>query len=325
MSDLYRQAAADAQRLRETALENAKNILVESLAPRIQEVINGEIDYKLTEQDMNLSDGLELESLFAEADEEEEEDVAEARGGKKGDRSHELDYENEAKDDRKGPEGTWRKGERSEELDELGGEYMAGEGLALEAEEEEEDLDELFIDENELMAALASLTEVEVSKGFGDEGKVEDTQTKEVDAGDEADTLVHHVDYSVKENRKLKQALKALALENRKLRKTVKKLYGSVNEVNLFNAKLAYANRLLQNAQSPKTRERIVESLDKASSVREVKLIAESWLNAMKTRPSSTRTTRRTGSSAAVGKPTQLKESFHSKDRWQELAGLLKG
>jgi len=55
---------------------------------------------------------------------------------------------------------------------------------------------------------------------------------------------------------------------------TIKTLQGTINEVNLLNAKLLYANRLfraynLNNEQKSK----VVENLDRTTSVREVKLV----------------------------------------------------
>ena len=55
---------------------------------------------------------------------------------------------------------------------------------------------------------------------------------------------------------------------------TVKTLQSTINEVNLLNAKLLYANRLfraynLNNEQKSK----VVENLDRTTSVREVKLV----------------------------------------------------
>jgi hypothetical protein len=63
----------------------------------------------------------------------------------------------------------------------------------------------------------------------------------------------------------------------------IKSLKGTINEVNLLNAKLLYANKLfrgynLTNEQKVK----VVENLDRTSSVREVKLVYATLSESMK-------------------------------------------
>ena len=65
--------------------------------------------------------------------------------------------------------------------------------------------------------------------------------------------------------------------------KTIKSLRGTINEVNLLNAKLLYTNKLfrgynLTNEQKVK----VVENLDRTSSVREVKLVYATLSESMK-------------------------------------------
>jgi hypothetical protein len=65
--------------------------------------------------------------------------------------------------------------------------------------------------------------------------------------------------------------------------KTIKSLRGTINEVNLLNAKLLYTNKLfrgynLTNEQKVK----VVENLDRTSSVREVKLVYATLAESMK-------------------------------------------
>ena len=65
--------------------------------------------------------------------------------------------------------------------------------------------------------------------------------------------------------------------------KTIKSLRGTINEVNLLNAKLLYTNKLfrsynLNNEQKVK----VVENLDRTSSVREVKLVYATLAESMK-------------------------------------------
>ena len=56
--------------------------------------------------------------------------------------------------------------------------------------------------------------------------------------------------------------------------KTVKTLQSTINEVNLLNAKLLYANRLFRGYNlTNEQKSKVVENLDRTTSVREVKLV----------------------------------------------------
>jgi hypothetical protein len=55
---------------------------------------------------------------------------------------------------------------------------------------------------------------------------------------------------------------------------TIKNLQGTINEVNLLNAKLLYANRLFRGYNlTNEQKSKVVENLDRTTSVREVKLV----------------------------------------------------
>ena len=99
-----------------------------------------------------------------------------------------------------------------------------------------------------------------------------------------------------------------------------------LSEMNLFNAKLLYVNKLMQNRNvSSKQQRAIVEALDSAKTVREAKLVYDSLTRSLKKRSlsegstgrrvlgSSSRPTRRGSSSASESGQT---------DRWAVLAGI---
>jgi hypothetical protein len=115
----------------------------------------------------------------------------------------------------------------------------------------------------------------------------------------------------------------------------IKSLKGTINEVNLLNAKLLYANKLfrgynLTNEQKVK----VVENLDRTSSVREVKLVYATLSESMKF----------TGTERKVAVKKTMTEGFASKaqastapakeiiaentnelaNRFKQLAGIIK-
>ena len=106
-------------------------------------------------------------------------------------------------------------------------------------------------------------------------------------------------------------------------------LRAKLAESNLFNAKLIYTNKLLQNESlSKRQKAEIIERLDEARNLREVKLVYESLTKALAgtSRPLSESAERRVlGSSSRATRPasTNLNEGFET-DRWARLAGITK-
>lgn len=100
-------------------------------------------------------------------------------------------------------------------------------------------------------------------------------------------------------------------------------------ETNLFNAKLVYTNKLLQSdALSKKQKASVIQQLDEATSLREVKLVYESLTRTLAgTSRSLVESADRKliGSSSRATRPasTVLNEGFET-DRWARLAGINK-
>ena len=98
-------------------------------------------------------------------------------------------------------------------------------------------------------------------------------------------------------------------------------------ETNLFNMKLLYSNKLLQNESLTKRQKaEVIERLDEASSEREVKLVYESLIKALSgtSRSISEGAQRKVlGSSSQATRPaaTTISEGYEA-DRWAKLAGL---
>ena len=101
-----------------------------------------------------------------------------------------------------------------------------------------------------------------------------------------------------------------------------------LEEVNLFNAKLLYVNKLMQNRDLSARQQRVVvESLDAAKTVREAKLLYTSLTESLKSKSGSTMNENRVfGSSSRStrsGSASTLNESVEA-DRWAILAGINK-
>ena len=124
-----------------------------------------------------------------------------------------------------------------------------------------------------------------------------------------------------RKNRELKSQLSESERANATLRE-------QLEEVNLFNAKLLYVNKLMQNRDlTPRQQRAIVESLDAAKSVREAKLLFTSLTESLKSKSGTVNEGRIMGSSSRStrsGGVSNLNESVEV-DRWGILAGIKSG
>ena len=138
--------------------------------------------------------------------------------------------------------------------------------------------------------------------------------------------------YKVKLNA-LAESLRKEQRKNRSLvtkldeyRSAVETLREQLTDLNLFNAKLLYVNKLFQDKSVPPSRRRaMMESIDAAKSLREVKLVYKTLTESSKDKKnlneSATRSlgssSRSVGRSSATSTNTEL-------DRWALLAGIKK-
>ena len=140
---------------------------------------------------------------------------------------------------------------------------------------------------------------------------------------------------SVKMN-KLSEAYTSERRKNRSLknklneyRSAVETLREQLTEMNLFNAKLLYVNKLLQNKDvAPSQRQSIIEALDDARSLREVKLLFKSLTESIK-KPKSKKRLSESAARRALGSSSKAVQSSTSSTRaedemgrWAELAGI---
>ena len=114
-------------------------------------------------------------------------------------------------------------------------------------------------------------------------------------------------------------------------KKALRGMKGQLLEMNLFNAKLLYANKLMQNKDlSMKQQRHIVESLDEAKTLGEAKILFESLSKSLVSSRRNTRGSnlsegairRRSGSSSAPVKSAQTLNESVALDRWATLAGI---
>jgi len=116
-------------------------------------------------------------------------------------------------------------------------------------------------------------------------------------------------------------------------KKALRGMKGQLSEMNLFNAKLLYANKLMQNRDlTMKQQRHIVESLDEAKNMGEAKILFESLTKSLvseKTAPHGSNLTesairRSTNSASASVKSAQPLTESVALNRWATLAGIKK-
>ena len=147
----------------------------------------------------------------------------------------------------------------------------------MEAEEEESMEEELDSEEEEEVADIAS-DEIEDHEA---EMHGEEEVSEEEDMDDEIDLeeILREMGYGddeeeVNEEEEVEDNTAELEAELEEAYATVKSLQSTINEVNLLNAKLLYANRLFRGYNlTNEQKSKVVENLDRTTSVREVKLV----------------------------------------------------
>ena len=109
---------------------------------------------------------------------------------------------------------------------------------------------------------------------------------------------------------------------------TIRSLKSTLNEVNLLNAKLLFSNKLFKSQSLTESQKmRVIETFDRAHSLREVKLVYTTLAESLKTPVSKTKKLRTEGLASkaqTTTKPKQIiSEGNEMASRMKKLAGLL--
>ena len=343
MSDLLKEAIADAKAVRETALANAKMALEEAFTPHLKSMLSA----KLAE------DELEEENPFADDDEEEEgEEDAEdmARQYREDDDEDGIEINVDADDDEEeeAPEQE-EEGVSEEDIIEIDGVKYAPIVTEDEFDEDVDETEELDLEavirELEQEIAEADEAEEEVTEEEivteEEDDEEEDEKDKEEESVEEQSsssgigngTSVKQASASDEEDPgkgKVHEQVDSLQSELSEYKEAVAYLRDKLHEVNILNAKLLYTNRLFREfALSNDQKLKIVETFDRAQTTREIKLVystlAESYTEGgIITKKTSVKesASRKTGTTAPTRKI--ITEEDQVANRFKKLAGILK-
>jgi len=320
-SKLLKEAIADAKAVRETAIANAKIALEEAFTPRLQSILSKKLqaemegDEEETEDPVNEDNDTSSE-IGSGADNKMPTDKVNSAqtdlsgiAKQSGEPGSEVEDYDKVKDLTEGEDEFGA----DEEIPAEEPAAMEGEDMAPEMDMDAEDEDELDLESiiRELEAQIAGEegeeeVPAEAPAMEGDEAQVEDpvaaepTEEPAVEGEEPAmaddeidlDEILREMGYGEDEESaedkaedaaEMKAEVTKLQSELEEALAVIKSLKGTINEVNLLNAKLLYTNKLfrgynLTNEQKVK----VVENLDRTTSVREVKLVYATLSESMK-------------------------------------------
>lgn len=276
---------------------------------KIKELEEAELSLELSaEEQEELADAEDVDAVSAALEDilgDIELDLGAEEGGEEEAEEAEEEEDAEEGDEEEAPVEA-EEGEDDEDLEE--GDHMEGSHM-------EGDMDEVYeIDENMLRQELAAMLNEETSD--------ESDTLLEVSEDDLVNALADELGTDTRSSQ-LSEARK----EIRQYKAAITELKGQLVEMNLFNAKLLYANKLMQNKDlTMKQQKAIVEALDNAKTLREAKLLFKSLTESLNRRKSSKKlnegSLRAIGSSSRSTRSASPTSSGSESDRWAVLAGL---
>jgi len=322
MSNLYQDAILDAKALRASAMANAKAALEEAFQPKIEEMLRLSLSEDetedLEEMEHNMDETIdEMGDAYHEDGMEESADINEA----------ELEEILAQLEELSGSEDHME--ETEESLNEAEEEEEEDEEEEVEDTEEEETGDETKV----IDLTLGDLKQVIQSVLGGQQDMGVDAMSDETPSDDseaEADISLDEI-LAELENEGLEEAehedkhVNEVEEELEEAKSTIEELRQSLQEVNLLNAKYLYMNKLFKSKTLNESQKvKVVNALDRASSVKEVKNTYETLKESFNS-PKKTQLKESIGfaSQAAGLAPKQpIIEQDNMMNRWQKLAGI---
>ena len=341
MSSMLEQAIVDAAALREAALKNAEQSLIDKYAPQIKEAVDSLLEKDvLEEQEVAASApaASPIEAPFAAAPTTDANaDVTFTMT----DDEQVYDFDLNALKSDADVEGSEGEQESTENL-------MGDLGLDMPSDEEAGGGEDALLEEimnilsevgdeeetNEEQEVIEEDITLEMSGQHKDgtfrtdEGTLE-YQEEMQKALDEIEDLEEENDDLKEKNKKLSESLKNVSTKNKQLLQIVNKLDNKLNEAMLSNAKLLYSNKTLSDASlNERQKSKIVEAIAKAKTPEEAKNLQEALKTTVGTSkqdgPKSLRESvnRKSNLSGIMPRRKQPEQEFSFADQMKKLAGI---
>ena len=315
--DIVSEAVQQAEAMKEAAYENAKSVLVEAMSTNLKAAVTEAIDEQIEDADVEAVE--EAVEETEDAMDEASIDERQKYGGNKGDESKSR------RDFEEGDDVT--EDEYSEDEDE---EEIADDAYDVDDdagdEEGEEDLEELDIEEViEIIEDEEDDDEdidvdIDVDKDDDEDDEEDDDDIDEGEyGGNKGDESRSKRDFesTVAENKELRK-------QNARYEKALTFLKKRIDEVNLFNARLAAASDVMKAVTLTKEeKEQVVDHFDSCKNVNEVKRTFNVVVEAYTANDRVTKQrVDRPNVQSVISEDTQKTESDDQFNRLAELAGL---
>ena len=362
-SKLLQEAIADAKAVRETAIANAKLALEEAFTPKLQSMLSKKIeeeaedtkDEELEEQTDSSGIGKGDNKLDqASGDDTEKNAETEKSTASYGSEDSNVKVVDKLTEEDEKEEGKHDEAYGEEDDPEEGmHEDLDLEEIIRELEEEDDDKKEGHHeaynedeDPEEMAHEMSHEEGEDKEEGVHDEMKEEDDDSNveiNIDAdGDDDDDVDIDLDEIIKslteEDDDKKEGDKPEEMMKKEMEKkeeeleeayaTIRSLKSTINEVNLLNAKLLFSNKLFKSHNLTEGQKmKIIETLDRAQSTREVKLVYTTLAESLSAGASKKQTIKEGIASRPTKSTAPAKEVIVESDkfsgRMKKLAGLL--
>jgi hypothetical protein len=342
-SNLLKEAIADARAVRETALKNAEIAIQEALTPRLQSIISRKIQAEMEEEDddveviegedvdvADFDDEMEIEedeSFDDEIEIDDEYDVVD------------MDVTETFADPDDDVTGSYYDVTEEEDV-ELDMDEMDLEEIIRELEDELENDDEMDFDIEDTNESDDEELDIELEDDDMDFEDSDDDDDMNSDDEIDLDEILREMGYGDDEEEVTEEDevevsnTDELESELEEAYRTIRVLKTTINEVNLLNAKLLYANKVFRQYNlTTEQKRKIVESFDRTGTVREVKLVFATISESMKltgttkikkiTEGFASKTTKSTAPKGIINEDVDFGMSEFQK-RNKELAGIIR-
>jgi hypothetical protein len=364
MSDLLKEAIADAKAVRETALENAKAALEEAFTPQLKNMLSA----KLREDD---DSGEDMEDMEDEEDEEMPSDEVPVDDMPVDDMP--SDDEEEMEDEEEAEETYHEDADMEEALGAGGGALggmlaaemganplvavpvgaMAGDFIQDTLQDEghynesveTSDLDSVIAEleeeidadnQNQELYAESTDEYLPEEEVYEEEEPVyEDEQFEEEYEIDESDELEEDEELTAEDIENLYSIANNSMNELAEYKEAVYFLKDKLHEVNILNAKLLYTNKLFKEYSLDNNQKlKVVENFDRAQTTREIKLVFSTIAEQLnensgipKRKPIKESASAPVSSTKPASKESTkvITEETDVANRFRKLAGLIKG
>ena len=330
MSSMLEQAIVDAEALKEAALKNAEQAIIEKYQVEVKEAIDtlleqDEMDLGLEEEDEMGTDQVVQDMPLAAAEganscpcPDEETLVTVNLPQLQAQMAQELAEEGEL------PE------EEMRDTDELAD--MVAEELEIDDELLAGILEELEVDITPVKTGWIERPSSEIAAAV-EEAEAAAAGDEELEEEEERDMTAIHEELEKLEqnNSNIQNKNKSLINENNKYKEIILQLKDAINEVSLQNAKLLYTNKTLSDISlNERQKNQIVEAISKASTVEESKVIYDTLQSSVgvskprrerKPESLSEAVNRRSSTLLSVRKEEKPQFNPHL-DRMKKLAGI---